>query len=512
MRSAGAHSQICSGGGWVARLMRILERRWQGPLKQPVWLSVALAWAAILCGWGCYQGPGGGPSLKTPVERAQETGLRVGLIALDGAQWEAVERLLERGELPNTAKLLEGGLHGELNSHSQQTDAELLWSEAFTGRRTPGHGLQGIAELVGSKRWRPVNATQRRVLSLWNVLGELGHACTLVGFPVTWPAERIRGNLVSERFAGHLMQYWVPLVDSGPLAFPPELNQRLLPQRPKPQEFARSSMASIVNVGDGEWRESLALRPLPGHRWSTLRFALAAQFANEEVFGNLLREAPANFQALYLGALDPVSEVFWNRNCPEQFGRAPEEWRPAADPVSGLLRRFDATLGSLLEQLGPNGIILVVSTFGFEPKGNGAYTVSSELIPPGTLLDPPDKIEMGVWAERRARGFYLAGGAALRTGIGPQLEPVDLFPLILRLLGAPIPWDLDGELARDPAGPAAQKLFEAEFLNNFEVRRLRSFEDWWNRTDYLGDQVESALETTYRFKLDPRRSQLNVFR
>jgi len=50
------------------------------------------------------------------VEPARRTGLSVTVVGVDGAAWRVIDPLLARGELPNLARLVAGGIRGPLRS------------------------------------------------------------------------------------------------------------------------------------------------------------------------------------------------------------------------------------------------------------------------------------------------------------------------------------------------------------------------------------------------------------
>jgi hypothetical protein len=57
----------------------------------------------------------------------------VWIIGLDGADWEILDPMIERGELPNLAKLREDGAYGRLRSEEPML-SPMLWTSIATGR------------------------------------------------------------------------------------------------------------------------------------------------------------------------------------------------------------------------------------------------------------------------------------------------------------------------------------------------------------------------------------------
>ena len=399
--------------------------------------------ASLLLAWisGCSERSQHYLRLESPQERSHETGVRVGFIGLPGADWNAIERLMARGEMPHTAALLQRGQRGALDSVSDTKFEELLWTEVFTGRRTPDHGIRHRRDIVEGKKWQPVTGNRRKCLALWNVLGELGHRPVVVGFPLTWPAEQVDGVLVSERFAGTLLNDWYEMNTIEHLFYPPDEETLRDWPRPDPSELARTELERLGALTNEEWRESQAARPLLGHPWSTLRFALSSQMTNEKVFEQLLEEQQPGFAAIDLRAMEVVSELLLQRTWPDRYGEDSESWDPTRDPVSGLLRQFDSILGRLVAHLGPKGVVIVASPLRLVPVPNGTYEIPKRFLPANSLSDPPESVAMGLQAKHEVGGFFLIGGDSIRQGETCRLETIDLFTLCLRLLGAPTAWD-----------------------------------------------------------------------
>jgi len=108
--------------------------------------------------------------------RRVETGLWVLLVGLDGADWDLINPMIGRGELPNLARLKRQGAWARLRSNVP-TLSPLLWTTVATGKAPDRHGINDFL-VVDPKSGRqvPINSTFRKARALWNILSDGGAA------------------------------------------------------------------------------------------------------------------------------------------------------------------------------------------------------------------------------------------------------------------------------------------------------------------------------------------------
>ena len=136
---------------------------------------------------------------------------RVIVLGLDGLEPSIVQRLLERGELPNMARLAEaGGLTRVATTTPAQTP--VAWSTFATGLNPGGHGIfdflrrdpdtylpdLGLNEFrQTSKLLPPAPVNLRGGRTVWDVLGDAGIPSTILRCPCTYPPEKMKGRLLA---------------------------------------------------------------------------------------------------------------------------------------------------------------------------------------------------------------------------------------------------------------------------------------------------------------------------
>src|SRR5689334_19321138 len=122
---------------------------------------------------------------------------RVLIVGWDGADWDILDPMLERGELPNLAKLIDSGQKGVsrscLPSHSWAA-----WPTFLTGRDPAGHGVFDILEYKpGVSRRLPVSYRSIKAPTWPERLTEGGKTTLLVNVPLTYPAPDIKGVAIA---------------------------------------------------------------------------------------------------------------------------------------------------------------------------------------------------------------------------------------------------------------------------------------------------------------------------
>lgn len=121
------------------------------------------------------------------VRRSESAAERLVVIGIDGGDWSVIDPLLEKGELPNLARLAETGVAGTLESF-EPAASPVVWSSIFSGKIPEKHGITG---------WHVAHAANRRAAMLWEMIAGAGLSSVVVNIPGTWPPARIRGALVS---------------------------------------------------------------------------------------------------------------------------------------------------------------------------------------------------------------------------------------------------------------------------------------------------------------------------
>src|ERR687895_1722745 len=101
------------------------------------------------------------PSMR-PMTRGSNDGYparmpeRVLIIGWDGVDWKILQPLLDAGELPNLAALIERGAHGDCLS-TVPSHSWCAWPSFMTGLNPAGHGVFDILEhRPGATRRLPV--------------------------------------------------------------------------------------------------------------------------------------------------------------------------------------------------------------------------------------------------------------------------------------------------------------------------------------------------------------------
>ncbi|HET6277799.1 MAG TPA: alkaline phosphatase family protein, partial [Candidatus Polarisedimenticolia bacterium] len=122
--------------------------------------ALVLTVALCACSGASRPSPGGG---------AGDTGGRIVLIGIDGADWRVIRPLMDRGEAPNFSRIVAEGSSGVLRS-MEPSASPSLWTTIATGVSPERHGIHGFVIPEPSGDVRPVTSSMRRVPAFWNIL------------------------------------------------------------------------------------------------------------------------------------------------------------------------------------------------------------------------------------------------------------------------------------------------------------------------------------------------------
>ena len=130
----------------------------------------------------------------------QTSGKKILLIGWDAADWEMIDPLLESGQMPALAQLIQGGMRGNLAT-LQPVLSPMLWTSIATGKRANQHGICGFTEpLPDASGIGPVRSTSRKCKAIWNILSQSGLKSNIVGWFATNPPEPINGVMITDQF------------------------------------------------------------------------------------------------------------------------------------------------------------------------------------------------------------------------------------------------------------------------------------------------------------------------
>ncbi len=316
---------------------------------------------------------------------------KVFVIGLDCAPPELIFHTW-RDKLPNFKRLIDGGATSEMYSSTPAITVP-AWS-SMTSSKDPGvlgfYGFRNRRDYSYDNRYIATGLTvkERRI---WDILGEKGLQCTVVGVPQTYPVKPINGFLISSFLTPSTTN---PKVQwTHPASLRTEVESLLAPE--------------VYDVD------------VPQYRTDDKAFLLKQIYEMTEkrfrVLRYLMDEKPWDFFMFVEMGVDRIHHGLWAHHDPEHRKHNPDS--PFVNAIWEYYLYLDKEIGTLLERIPPETHIIVVSDHGVK-KMDGGICINEWLRQEGYLRlydDPPEghlssfeKVEVD-WANTRAwadGGYY----------------------------------------------------------------------------------------------------------
>lgn len=178
--------------------------------KTRVLLLAALGVLAALLALAWWRGERLRPAARAgsgaipAIERLAGAGRPVIFVGLDGGDWQLLDPYMAKGAMPQLARLVEEGAGGALETIHPPL-SPIVWTSMMTGVSPLEHRVLDFTRFspaTGLKE--PITSDERRAPAVWNMAGYAGRTSATFGLWATFPAERVNGLLVSDRFSGFL--------------------------------------------------------------------------------------------------------------------------------------------------------------------------------------------------------------------------------------------------------------------------------------------------------------------
>ncbi len=266
--------------------------------------------------------------------------MRVLVIGLDGVTFDLLGPWIEAGELPNLQKLMQQGAWGRLGTTLPPISSS-SWSSFVTGVNPGKHGLVDfVYPGADSYKVTMINATSRRARALWNWLNDAGLKVGLLGIPTTYPPEPVDGFMIGGFLSPGPDSEW---------AYPPGLKAEL-----------RAELGHFLLSPDERYRSSRHLgRFLDDLTASVENRTQAALY--------LMRNKPWDLFAVVYWDTDMVQHETWRLLDPGHPRHDPDEASTWRERILAFHRKVDADVGRMLQEAGPDALVVVMSDHGFGP-------------------------------------------------------------------------------------------------------------------------------------------------
>lgn len=382
------------------------------------------------------------------------------LIGLDGADWNIIHPLFERGKLPNLARLVEEGSWGVLQT-VRPTKSPVIWTSIATGKTMIKHGILDYQFVTDNNITIPYSAGERIAKTFWNILGEEGFSVGVINWFISFPAEEVNGYMVSDRFRIGVYKY---LPEDG-ITFPNELKDVIFPQVIMFKHKKYKKILREEGMYD-YWTDSQAKKkPVPpGRERQVKNFRIYTlqdkSIENTTLF--LLEKIPVDICATYFRLIDTTSHFtsifideelreIWIKENEESGAPTPETEKKLYENMAGIVEPvysyMDQVVGRIISRSPENATFILVSDhgFNFSSKGYSHYDTPSI-----------------------AHGIVLIKGPGIKTGHRLERASIyDITPTILYMFGLPAAEDMDGRVLLDA--------FQEDFNKRRKIRFIASY-------------------------------------
>jgi predicted AlkP superfamily phosphohydrolase/phosphomutase/Flp pilus assembly protein TadD len=352
------------------------------------------------------------------------------VVGLDAVDWDFALPLVERGLMPNLARLMGMGTWGEMETLVPML-SPLIWTSMATGVSPDEHGiLDFIQRDPETGEMLPITSNLRKVPAIWNMASALGKTTDVVAWWATWPAERLNGVMISDRLYFSLTQGLTAegySADRPDVITPAEREQEFRALRARAvDETDWKAVRYFINISEDEYLAEIEgaegwENPIDGFRRTLIATRLYFSSAL------LLAEDRPDLMMVYIEGTDEVGHIMAPYMPPATLDVSPEQASLLAGSVSRYFQAVDRWIGRLLEAYPPDlYTILIVSDHGFKwaddrPKGMSGTSGATAAL----------------WHKQPAV-YVLAGKDVERRGRVEEWKTIyDVAPTIAAILGIP---------------------------------------------------------------------------
>jgi len=263
------------------------------------------------------------------------------LVGLDGASPDLIEQWVNQGKLPNMEKIIKRGVFGRLKSTVPASSAT-AWTSAVTGVNPGKHGIFEFVYYNGYER-RPVNSTQRSAKAIWHLLNARNKTVGILNVPITFPAEKVKGFMVSGLMAGLDTEF----------TYPKGLRSDLV--------------ASGYRIDIAYERWASMILGIETNLYSVVEDVCEMIEKRKEATLRLMQQFQPDFFMVVFTALDRIQHQFWKFMNSPDLGNV-DEVEGLATVVQSTYEKMDDALGEILAHVDNNTDVIVFSDHGFGPE------------------------------------------------------------------------------------------------------------------------------------------------
>jgi tetratricopeptide (TPR) repeat protein/predicted AlkP superfamily phosphohydrolase/phosphomutase len=417
-----------------------------------------VVWVAFVMIGRDQPGEPGAPATEpAPLPVAAIPDRNVVVIGLDGLDWDILDPLIERGELPNLGRLAREGARARLRTVTPVL-SPVIWTSVATGKGPTKHGIMDFLAQRSDGSMLPVTSTLRQSKALWNLLGDAGVPVAITAWWATWPAESVQGYMATDRISYQLFKDVIteeaagdPAAEGRGKTWPPELFDDLAPLIVRPDEVIESEIARFVDL------DALGRRDEDDRgRLEELATVLASTRTYEAIGLDLLRRQPRGLHAVYNESTDTAAHLFMTFRPPRRPGVDARRAAAFGGVIDAVYREADAMVGRVLDAVGDGWTVVICSDHGFKHGENRPAT------------DP--RIGHGPGADWHDRfGVLILWGPDIRAGVRvADASVLDITPTILALFGLPVGEDMDGRVL--------DQALEPDFLSRHPLTHIATYE------------------------------------
>jgi len=356
------------------------------------------------------------------------------VLGIDGLEPSVIDLLLSEGKLPAFAKLRREGAYGRLQSMKPLL-SPIIWTTVATGRTPDEHRIGhfvAVNERTGEKL--PVTSRMRATRAVWNIASDAGKRVAVVGWWATWPAESIRGTVVSDHTCYHFLfdDGARGPADTSGVVSPASRTSEVFSLVRRPSDLSYDEVARFANVSRDDFERPFDFNDELSH----FKWALATADSYARIGERLWSEDRPELMLVYIEGVDSTSHLFGHLFRAQSLaGELAEQQQRFGNTVEAMYEYADRIVGRYLELLGPEDTLVVLSDHGFEL---------------GAPHEDPSKTrDLRRVSERfhRIEGIlYLYGHGVRAYAHIDKPSLLDVAPTVLALLGLPASREMPGRV------------------------------------------------------------------